>query len=193
MFFKLEKLLFLELSCLCIFLWRTLSDKFLSERCERPAKEKNKINVALLNSKELYLHSLFNGKLLTKFKNGGIRLPHSTYKNICRHLSLDITHLFEAHRYVTILSVLGEILAMKIYPPVFRRTRKVDCVSEGPPDKVEVPISPKVQRAPGTMKHGVPKGEAETETLGLQREFRGVRESFLCIGWCENGFGVRPM
>lgn len=80
MFLKLEKLLFLELSCLCIILWRTLSDKFLNERRERPANEKNKINVSLLNSKELYLHSLFNGKLLTKFRNGGIRLLHSTYK-----------------------------------------------------------------------------------------------------------------
>lgn len=50
-------------------------------------------------------------------------------------------------------------------------------------------IFPKVQQAPDTMKHRVSKGEAETETLRLQREFQGVREGFLCIGWCESGFG----
>lgn len=41
------------------------------------------------------------------------------------------------------------------------------------------------------MKHRVSKGKAEIETLRLQREFHGVREGFLRIGWCESGFGCQ--
>ena len=59
-------------------------------------------------------------------------------------------------------------------------------------DKVEVLILPKVQQAPDTMKHRVPKGEeAAKETLRLQREFHGVRGRFLCVGWHERGLGCQ--